>query len=151
MLRLSKLTDYGTVVLAEMAQDPNTVFTASDLAARTHLTLPTVSKLLKLFAKGQLVRSFRGAHGGYKLARNPEAITAVDIIDAVEGPVAITECSAADGKCNLESVCAIGHNWQRISVRIRAALAAVTLAELASPKPDHNPQFKLKTPQQATV
>jgi FeS assembly SUF system regulator len=135
MLRLSKLTDYGTVVLAHMALRPDTVHTANDLAERTHLAQPTVSKLLKLFAKGGLVSSFRGAHGGYRLARKPEAITAVQIIDAVEGPVAITECSAHDGLCTLEPVCAIGHNWQRISLAIRDALKTVTLAQLAGPLP----------------
>ncbi|HET7370096.1 MAG TPA: SUF system Fe-S cluster assembly regulator [Gammaproteobacteria bacterium] len=143
MLRLSKLTDYGTVVLAHMAVQPKSVHTASDLAARTHLALPTVSKLLKLFAKGGLVESFRGAQGGYKLARKPQDITAVQIIDAVEGPVGITECSVRDGLCSLEPVCAIGHNWQRISLSIREALKTVTLAELSGPMPPHSPALKV--------
>jgi FeS assembly SUF system regulator len=145
MLRLSKLTDYGTVVLAHMAARPDTVHTASELAERTHLARPTVSKLLKLFAKGGLVSSFRGAHGGYRLAREPEAITAVQIIDAVEGPVAITECSAHDGLCTLEPVCAIGHNWQRISLAIRDALKTVTLAQLAGPLPPGRQKLDLSS------
>ncbi|HET8551556.1 MAG TPA: SUF system Fe-S cluster assembly regulator [Gammaproteobacteria bacterium] len=152
MLRLSKLTDYGTVVLAHMAAQPKVMHTASDLAARTHLALPTVSKLLKLFARGGLVHSYRGAQGGYKLARKPEEITAVQIIDAVEGPVAITECSVRDGLCNLEPVCAIGHNWQRISLSIREALKTVTLAELAGPMPTRSPQIKFAAvPRRATT
>lgn len=142
MLRLSKLTDYGTVVLAQMAQSPGGRHTATDIAECTHLALPTVSKLLKLFVKGGLVKSYRGAHGGYKLTRAPDKITAVQIIDAIEGRVAITECSAGDGLCNLESVCAIGHNWQRISLTIRDALKTVSLAQLAGPPGPRQPQVK---------
>lgn len=142
MLRLSKLTDYGTVVLAHMARHPQTMHTAADIAERTHLAAPTVSKLLKLFAKGGLVHSYRGARGGYRLTRKPEEITAVQIIDAVEGPVAITECSMSDGHCNLEPVCAIGHNWQRISLSIRDALKTVSLAELAGPMAPPPVSFK---------
>jgi FeS assembly SUF system regulator len=142
MLRLSKLTDYGTVVLAHMAARPTEVHAANELAASTHLALPTVSKLLKLFAKAGLVDSYRGAHGGYRLVREPDRITAVQIIDAVEGPVGITECSVSDGLCSLEPVCAIGHNWQRISLSIREALKTVTLAELAGPIPAGTPRFE---------
>ncbi|MGA9853348.1 MAG: SUF system Fe-S cluster assembly regulator [Gammaproteobacteria bacterium] len=133
MLRLSKLTDYGTVVLAHMALQPATVYTAADVAAATHVAPPTVSKLLKCFARAGLVTSYRGASGGYSLARPPELITAVQIIDAVEGPVAITQCSLDHTHCGIESVCGVGHNWQRISLAIRDALRSVTLAQLARP------------------
>lgn len=133
MLRLSKLTDYGTVVLAEMARDPQRLYTAAELATALHLAAPTVSKLLKLFAKAGLVTSQRGAKGGYSLARPAEEITAVHIIDAIEGPVAITQCSMSHSRCGIEAVCGIGHNWQRISLAIRDALKGVTLAQLARP------------------
>ena len=133
MLRVSKLTDYGTVVLAHMARMSADVFAASDVAAATHLTVPTVSKLLKCFTRAGLVTSQRGARGGYSLARAPERITAVEIIDAVEGRVAITQCSLGHDRCNLEAVCGVGHNWQRISMAIREALRTVTLAQLARP------------------
>ncbi|HEX5340086.1 MAG TPA: SUF system Fe-S cluster assembly regulator [Gammaproteobacteria bacterium] len=133
MLRLSKLTDYGTVVLAYMARKPEAVHTAADVAAATRVGLPTVSKLLKVFARAGLVTSFRGAHGGYSLARAPEVITAVEIIDAIEGPVAITQCSLDHSHCGIESVCGVGHNWQRISLVIRDALKTVTLTQLIRP------------------
>jgi FeS assembly SUF system regulator len=133
MLRLSKLTDYGTVVLAYMARKPEGVYAATDVAAATHLTAPTVSKLLKCFTRAGLVTSQRGARGGYSLARPPEQINAVQIIDAIEGPVAITQCSLGHDRCNLESVCGVGHNWQRITLAIREALGTVTLAQLARP------------------
>jgi FeS assembly SUF system regulator len=133
MLRLSKLTDYGTVVLAEMARQPQRCHSAAELAGTLHLAAPTVSKLLKLFARGGLVKSQRGAKGGYSLARPPEEISAVQIIDAIEGPVAITQCSMSHSRCGIEAVCGIGHNWQRISLAIRGALSGVTLAQLARP------------------
>ena len=133
MLRLSKLTDYGTVVLAEMARDPNRLHSAAELAVGLHLAAPTVSKLLKQFTRGGLVKSQRGAKGGYSLARPAEDISAVQIIDAIEGPVAITQCSMSHSRCGIEAVCGIGQNWQRISLAIRDALNGVTLAQLARP------------------
>lgn len=131
MLRVSKLTDYATVVLAEMARAPEQVHTAPDLAARTHLARPTVSKLLKLLARGGLLTSYRGAHGGYLLAFTPERISAASIIDTVEGPVAMTECGLEHHQCELEHVCGVGPHWQRINRAVRAALEEVSLADLA--------------------
>ena len=133
MLRVSRLTDYATVLLAEMAREPDVVHKAADLAERTHLSRPTVSKLLKQFVHDGLLKSYRGAHGGYSLARPPERISAAAIIDTVEGPVAMTECSLGEHQCDIEAVCNIGHHWRRINRTIRAALEEVSLADLATP------------------
>ncbi len=130
MLRISKLTDYGTVVLAHLAGDPGAVCSAADVAAATGIAVPTVSKLLKSLARADLVTSTRGANGGYKLARGPREISAADVIDALEGPVSITECSASDSQCDYESVCNVGNSWQRINVAIRRALEEVSLIDL---------------------
>lgn len=130
MLRISKLTDYGTVVLAHLAGDPAAVCSAADVAAATGIGVPTVSKLLKSLARAGLVNSTRGANGGYKLARAPRTISAADVIDALEGPVSITECSASDSSCDYESVCNVGSSWQRINVAIRRALEEVSLIDL---------------------
>ncbi|MGH8279318.1 MAG: SUF system Fe-S cluster assembly regulator [Gammaproteobacteria bacterium] len=143
MLRLSKLTDYGTVVLAHMARNPEGMYAATDVAEATHLAVPTVSKLLKCFVHAGLVSSQRGARGGYSLTRAPELINAVEIIDAVEGPIAITECSLGHNRCSLERVCAVGQPWQRITLALRAALATVTLAQLARPAAVTLPQLDL--------
>jgi FeS assembly SUF system regulator len=131
MLRISKLTDYGTVVLAQLAANRSTVMSAADVAAATGIAAPTVSKLLKSLAKASLVTSTRGTNGGYQLARNPREISAAEIIDALEGPVSITECSASDGLCEHEDVCNVGSAWQRINVAIRRALDDVTLSDLS--------------------
>ena len=144
MLRISKLTDYGTVVLAQMAGKPGAVHTANELASATRVALPTVSKLLKFFSRAGLVNSQRGARCGYRLARTPDLITAVQIIDAVEGPVAITQCSLSHDRCGIEPVCGVGHNWQRISLTIRDALKTVTLAQLARPAAAITPPAEMR-------
>ncbi len=130
MLRISKLTDYGTVVLAQLAGDTDVVCSATDVSEATGIALPTVSKLLKSLARAEIVTSTRGASGGYKLARDPREISAADVIDALEGPVSITECSATDSHCDYESTCSVGNAWQRVNVAIRHALDEVTLVDL---------------------
>jgi len=131
MLRISKLTDYGTVVLGHLSKTRAERVSASEVAAATGIGLPTVSKLLKTLARAGLVTSTRGAQGGYQLAREAAAISAAQVIDALEGPVSITECSATDSHCDLEAVCNVGGAWQRINVAIRRALDDISLADLA--------------------
>jgi FeS assembly SUF system regulator len=130
VLRISKLTDYGTVVLAELASGKTGFVSAAEVAQITGLGLPTVSKLLKTLAKAGLVTSSRGTHGGYRLSRAASEISASDVIDAFEGPVSITECSASDSHCGYEAICTVGHAWQRINVAIRRALDEISLADL---------------------
>lgn len=142
MLRISKLTDYATVLLAQLAGDETARRTAVELADCTGIGLPTASKVLKELQRAGLVVSTRGAHGGYALARAAAAISAADIIDAVEGPVGLTECASHPGQCDLESSCRVGRSWQRVNTAIRRALADVKLTHLtgrdasAVPVPD---------------
>jgi FeS assembly SUF system regulator len=141
VLRLSKLTDYGTVLLAHLAANGGSVCSAADVATATGVAVPTVSKLLKLLGRNGLVTSTRGANGGYRLAHDPSDISAADIIDALEGPVSITECSASDSQCEHEGVCSVGVAWQRVNVAIRMALDDVSLNDLLrSTSP--TPQFR---------
>lgn len=130
MLRISRLTDYGTVVLAHLASEDNGMQSAAEVAAATGIALPTVSKLLKTLAKAEIVTSMRGSHGGYRLARDPRTISAANVIDALDGPVSITECSASDSQCDFEAFCHVGSAWQRINLAIRRALDEVSLADL---------------------
>jgi FeS assembly SUF system regulator len=120
---MGKLTDYATVVLASLAQEPRRHRAAAELAERTRLSRPTVSKVLKGLQ--------RGAQGGYRLARLPGEITAAQILDVFEGPIAITECSSASSQCGIERQCRVGGAWQRINAAIRRALEDVTLQQLA--------------------
>ncbi|HEY1875173.1 MAG TPA: SUF system Fe-S cluster assembly regulator [Steroidobacteraceae bacterium] len=131
MLRISRLTDYATVLLAALASEPQRVQTAASLAVGTRIAAPTVSKLLKQLQRAGLVTSTRGLHGGYQLARPAAQISAAAILDALEGPVALTDCSAGHGQCEIEETCRVGRVWQRLNLAIRRALYEVNLAQLA--------------------
>lgn len=146
MLRMSKLTDYGTVVLTYMAGSGRQRHSAADVANHTRLAAPTVSKLLKVLTKAGLVKSYRGTNGGYALARPAARITAAQIIDALEGPVAITECSSLESHCEIESICQVSRAWQQINVAIRRALRDITLAQLAEPPSVTTLDLGLDTP-----
>ena len=132
MLRVSKLTDYATVVMTCLAAGDG-VMSAQALAERARLELPTVSKLLKQLAQAGLVASTRGINGGYRLARAPDRITIADVVTAMEGPIGMTECSAHAGLCGHEPHCGVRVNWQRISHAIAGALASVTIADMLHP------------------
>ena len=131
MLRISKLTDYATVLLARLAARPQAQFTSAQLAAESHLAIPTVSKLLKQLQRGGLVTSTRGAHGGYRLARPPADISAAHILDAMEGPMALTDCARHEHQCGIESTCGVGRAWQRVNLAIRRSLQEISLLDLA--------------------
>ncbi|MBX6392162.1 MAG: SUF system Fe-S cluster assembly regulator [Burkholderiales bacterium] len=137
MLRISKLTDYGTLVMTHMAAAPTHQYSANEIAAALGLGTPTVSKVLKALSRHGLVVSVRGARGGYALTRAPELITIADIVDALEEqPFGLTECSATSGLCHHEHGCTIRGNWQRINHIVRNALEGVRLTDmLRRPRP----------------
>lgn len=131
MIRISKLTDYATVILACLAMRHERLCTATEIAEVTHLSLATVSKLLKKLHNGGLVASSRGSRGGYQLAKPAAQITAAQILDALEGPFALTECSGEHSACGIASTCRTGHSWQRVNAAIRRALNDISLSQLA--------------------
>jgi FeS assembly SUF system regulator len=134
MLRLSKLTDYGTVVMTFMARTEGQVHSAHEIAEQVGIAAPTVSKVLKMLARYELVVSTRGAKGGYVLARPATETTMAEIISAMEGgPLGLTECSTTPGACIQEHSCSIRTNWQRINQVIVRALEEVSLAEMTRP------------------
>lgn len=136
MLRVSKLTDYGTLVLTHLASFPERLFSVAELAEVLHLNAPTISKVLKALGRHDLVSSVRGAHGGYALARAATEISVAQIIDALEDqPFGLTECSATAGSCDIEGDCRIRANWQRINSVVRRVLDDVTLADMVQPTP----------------
>jgi FeS assembly SUF system regulator len=140
MLRISKMTDYAIMVMVELHASGGDVLSAHALADRSHLELPTVSKVLKLLVNMNLVDSYRGPNGGYSLERKAEDISVAEIIAAIEGPIAMTECSAEEGLCAQESICNLRGNWQRISIAVANAMEGVSLAEMAQPvKPITSP------------
>ena len=133
MLRISKLTDYATVIMSYLALAPFDIVSASTIAKAIHLNVPTVSKLLKILLVAGLVKSIRGIGGGYQLARSVNEITLADIISAVEGEFAMTECCALDNTCALDSLCSVKENWRVINKVIMTALSGVTLGDMKNP------------------
>ena len=146
MFRLSKTTDYGIVLLAQLASGPSGVEApraggleksfeaesknARELAEASDLPVPMVSKILKALAKEGVLESQRGAKGGYSLAYSPEDLTVAEMIRVLEGPVALTDCAIGPSLCEHESLCAMREPWQVISRVVERALADVTLADL---------------------
>jgi FeS assembly SUF system regulator len=132
MLRLSKFADYGTQVMVYMAKD-GAVHSANEVSTELGIAAPTVSKILKMLVRGNLVASSLGAKGGYMLARHPSEISIAEIINAMDGPISITECSGTT-TCERESTCSTRSNWQGINHIIHDALNKVNLAEMIAPK-----------------
>jgi FeS assembly SUF system regulator len=130
---MSKLTDYGTVVMTSMARAPDHVHSAANLAVQTGLALPTVTKVLKTLARARLLVSVRGAKGGYTLARAPREISIAQVISAMEGPIGLTECGSVPGLCLVESGCAVRANWQSINHMVLQALDRITLEQMTQP------------------
>jgi FeS assembly SUF system regulator len=125
------MIDYGVVILSQMAHHRDEMVTAPGLAESTGLPAPTVAKILKSLAHSDLVTSHRGVHGGYTLSREPEAISVASILEALEGPVALTACvEGSDDQCNVASLCPIRGGWEKVNHAIRGALEAVSLADL---------------------
>ncbi|HET6587869.1 MAG TPA: SUF system Fe-S cluster assembly regulator [Oleiagrimonas sp.] len=143
MLRISRLTDYATVVMTCLAASPGDVLSTAQIAECTRLELPTVSKLLKLLGRAGLVESFRGVNGGYRLARAATEISLADIVEALEGPLGMTECSVATGQCDFESHCSVRGNWQRINQAVGGALKAMSLADMLQPAKTSTPTMPM--------
>ena len=133
MIRITRQTDYGIVLLTHMAAHLERRYNAPELAGEVRLPLPMVSKILKLLTREGLLASHRGTKGGYSLARVPEEISMAEIVAALEGPVAITECIDESSGCTYQPTCRVRTNWQRINDALRAALAGISLAEMTHP------------------
>jgi FeS assembly SUF system regulator len=135
MLRMSRLTDYAILLMTYLADHPDRVHAAHEVADGAHLRLPTVSKLLRILAREGLLVSHRGVKGGYGLARSPDEITVAAIIRAIEGPIALTDCNVDAKGCEHEVLCRVRGHWQRINFAVRDALESISLSDMASPSP----------------
>lgn len=144
MLRISKLTDYAILVMVELSRDGETL-SAHSLAERVGVEVPTASKVLKLLSGSGLLESFRGPSGGYRVARDASEISVAEVIAAIEGPIAMTECSIEEGLCSQEERCDLRSNWQRISLAVADALQRVSLAEMASPPRRRSDPLRIMT------
>ncbi len=133
MFKLTRLADYGIMLMGRFARATALTRSARDLAAESHLPLPTVSKILKALAKTGLLDAHRGVKGGFSLGRRPDGITIAEIIEAIEGPITFTQCCEGTGHCNVESHCGLGVNWRKINSAVSRALRGVTLADMVLP------------------
>ena len=171
MLRITRETDYGVVLLTRLTAAHGQVMNARDLSSETHIPLPTASKILKALARGGLLTSHRGVKGGYSLAREPESISVASVIQVLEGPIALTDCATAHmaedgspngigegngiegnnptpetGDCEHLAGCPVYGNWNRINQAIQATLESISLVEMARTEPD-----QAQTPQPRTM
>ncbi len=130
MIRMSKLTDYAIVILAHLARGERTV-TAQSLATRSRVPLPTVSKLCKELARAGLLQSHRGRHGGYSLTRPPDQISVAEVVEALEGPIALTDCGSPGSEpCGIAPSCIAKGTWDPVSRAVQSALRALPLSEI---------------------
>lgn len=137
MLRLSNLADYGVVVMTAAAQAgaSGTLISAAQIAAQTGIPGPTVAKLLGQLGRAGLLQSWRGVAGGFGLAREPAAISLADIIEAIDGPIALTHCARTESNCDLSDACAVRPHWEPVNRAVRTALAGVNLTTLLRREP----------------
>ncbi len=133
MLRLSRMADYGVLLLAHLARAPEALVRTHEAALATGVPAPMASKILQSLQQHGIVQSVRGARGGYRLARAPEDITVGEVVAALEGGVALTDCLVDASRCEQSAVCATSHAWRRISRAIERALEDITLADMADP------------------
>jgi FeS assembly SUF system regulator len=145
MIKLSRMADYSVILMTQLAREKGALTTAADLSASCALPLPTVSKLLKQLAQEALLDSHRGTKGGYALARAATDISMADIIGAVEGPIALTDCIEADSTvCEIEALCPTRTNWRRINDVLTQALDGVSLSEMVMPTIDFMTLFPVR-------
>jgi len=134
MIRMSKMTDYGIVLMVGLAR-AGSARTARQLAVETDLPLSTVAKVLKALNRNGFLESRRGAQGGYSLLRSAEGIGIAELIEALEGPIALTECSSAPSGsgCSHEDTCPVRAPWVQINRAVKNALADISLSDMSSP------------------
>jgi FeS assembly SUF system regulator len=132
MIRLKKLTDYSFVLLSQFVLEPG-IHAARPLSGRTRIPLATVSKVLKMLAQAGLLEPHRGTHGGYTLTRPPGEVSVLEILAALEGPIALTDCGVPEpGLCDIEAYCPVRSNWILLSRTVTEALRHLTLQDLAT-------------------
>lgn len=152
MIRLSRLADYGVVMMSHIATLADDMHTAHAVARATRIPEPTASKILKALSRADLLDSHRGANGGYTLARDPMDIRITEVIIAVDGPIALTSCLDADSAdCNLVNTCPTRTNWQKINDAISRALDEVSLADMMGPMAAFIPPFEPRNQRETGV
>lgn len=135
MIKVSRMADYAILLVCKMSGDEKKVYSAHDLSIQTKLKITTISKILTKLTKANITSSIRGVTGGYKLVMQAEDISVGNIIDIIDGKVALTVCveEGENHNCDLVSLCPSQSNWQIINNTVREALNSVNIAEMANP------------------
>ena len=133
MLRITKMTDYAVLILANLALHDNKLLTAKEIASETHISLPTTQKILKKLSRKNLVISKQGVSGGYSLDPETKKLSVANLLEKLDGDLSITQCSSNDDQCEVEDFCNIGNAWQMINQRVQWALNDITLGDLIHP------------------
>lgn len=137
MIKLSNLADYAVALMGVIAQRPDHIHSSVEMNQKTHIPLPTVSKIMGIMTRSGLLVSHRGLNGGFSVAKHSDDITIADIIEAVDGPVQLTNCLGTSGSdCDWEADCATRGHWDKINDAVKQALQSVTLTEMLDPIPD---------------
>ena len=135
MFKLNRMTDYAIVVLGVLAHRQGEILATAQLAGLTGLNQPTVAKVAKTLVTANLLDTQRGAHGGYRLARQAAMISLVQIVEAMEGPIAVNDCvEGAQDPCIVSNRCFMSRNWNRVNLAVRDALNGVSLGDLIDPE-----------------
>lgn len=132
MLRIGKMSDYALLLTNHLVGTTDSLRTTEDIVNASRLPLATVRKLLKKLVDAEIVVSYRGVRGGYRLAREPLDITIADVISAIEGPIALTECAQQQGDCNLAADCDLRQNWNYVNQMVATLFNNISLAQMAA-------------------
>lgn len=143
MLRIGKMADYALLITNHLVKKTDELCTSEDLLQATHLPPATVRKLLKKLVDAGIIKSIRGAKGGYRLSSDPRGFTLIDVISAIEGPIALTQCSQADEVCDLANHCDLKRNWSYVNQMVLKLFKQITLADMASNNIESNLRITL--------
>ncbi|MBF0179033.1 MAG: SUF system Fe-S cluster assembly regulator [Magnetococcales bacterium] len=137
MLTINRMTDYATLLMTRFADQPERVFTATEIANGIPLTATTIRKLLRMLAHHGVLISQKGRKGGFRLARPASEISLAQVMEAMEDPLALTYCGQHKAVCSLEHVCQMRPHWHKIGEQIHTLLANTSLSQLVSGRKEH--------------
>lgn len=140
MIRISRLADYGVLIMCELARDSHTLYSARQLSERTGISEPAIMKVLKLLSKSGLIESVRGPKGGYRLGHDPQDVNVLRVVRAIDGPVAVTRCAHSDGEpCQFEASCHASHGWGVVNQALQQTLERFTIRDFLAANPSQPP------------
>lgn len=131
MLKLTKKADYGLIALRHLASVPGSTSSTKEIADTYHLPVPLLAKVLQMLTRAGVVQSVAGTNGGYRLARDPRKITALEVVRAIDGPVILTHCFTEHGTCDQSDNCTVREPLRRVHEAILELLNKFTITDLA--------------------